>query len=436
MKFFVLPLLFFSQLLSAQIEFSRTEFDLGKISKINQDVVDVYIQNTTASAIHIKEIQTDEGITFTKTANYFPPSQPQILRFKINPSKVGKFKKKVTLQLSNHQPVTLTFLGNVRSLPKNNLTACPDFGSSGKYSAKASNFTQPRQTFIEILESKQEEIAMVESQETNPTQPKIKTVVLEDQKKEQERPADNKKTPEERRNSPSLLTTLFGNETQKEEQAEKVQLETTKVPIKGDNLTEVDSEENFSDNLLDNAYKPNNVVFLIDASTSMKQEERMDLLKSAMIELLKPLRNIDYLSIVTYSGDAEVLLPPTSAIEKEVITKSIENIIADGSTRAVKGIKKAIQVGNSNFLKEGNNQIILATDGAFDIGERNESLRRKIAQTAEDGLTITVLGIKNDNWTNKSLKEIAELGKGDLIKINSYKDSSKLLSEIKKKSLN
>jgi len=167
----------------------------------------------------------------------------------------------------------------------------------------------------------------------------------------------------------------------------------------------------------------------------MREEEKMDLLKKAMIELLEPLRAKDYLSIVTYSGDATVVMKPTSAIKKEEIKTTINTISADGSTQAVKGIKKAIQVGKSNFIEGGNNQIILATDGAFDIGERNMSLRRKIKSTADNGLSITVLGIKNDKWTNKSLKEIVELGQGNLIKINNNRDASKVLIEIKKKSL-
>ena len=118
---------------------------------------------------------------------------------------------------------------------------------------------------------------------------------------------------------------------------------------------------------------------------------------------------------------------------KDEIAVRIENLKADGSTNAVKGIKKAIQVGKSNFLEDGNNQIFLASDGDFNIGENNMSLRKKIVKTAEEGLTITVLGIKNDNWTNKSLKEIADLGEGDLLKIKSMRDASKVVQSMKRK---
>lgn len=183
-------------------------------------------------------------------------------------------------------------------------------------------------------------------------------------------------------------------------------------------------------------YKPNNIVFLIDASTSMREEDKIELLKKSMIELLNPLRSIDFLSIVTYSGESTLILKPTSGINKEAIKEIINGIKADGSTQAVKGIKKAIQVAKSNFLLDGNNQIILASDGAFDIGERNESLRRKIKNEAIQGITISVLGIKNEKWTNKSLKEICELGQGSLIKINKESDTKKVLEEIKKSALN
>lgn len=92
-------------------------------------------------------------------------------------------------------------------------------------------------------------------------------------------------------------------------------------------------------------------------------------------------------------------------------------------------------MGKNNFLENGNNQIFLASDGAFNIGENNMSLRKKIKKTANEGLTITVLGIKNDNWTNKSLKEIANLGDGDLIKIKTMRDANKVVQSMKKKAL-
>jgi Ca-activated chloride channel family protein len=167
----------------------------------------------------------------------------------------------------------------------------------------------------------------------------------------------------------------------------------------------------------------------------MRKEDKMELLKATMIELLNPLRKSDYLSIITYAGDARTLLKPTSGIEKEYIKTIIRKIEAEGSTQAVKGIKLALETGRSHFIEGGNNQIILATDGAFDIGGGNKSLRRKIKKSSETGLFLSVLGIKNEKWTNKSLKEIAQLGQGKLIRCNSLKDSQKVLEAVKESAL-
>jgi len=260
-----------------------------------------------------------------------------------------------------------------------------------------------------------------------------------------ERPIKNKKSrtsPENRRDAPSLGSILFGkvkdttkasveDKAKKTVQEEKPQL--VKKAVVLEQKETVAEEQTIPPNLLDQSYKPNNIVFLIDASTSMREEQKMEILKKAMVELLGPLREIDYITIVTYSGEAKVVLATSKGNLKTEIKQQIEELEADGSTNAVKGIKKAILVGKNNFLANGNNQIFLASDGAFNIGENNMSLRRKIKKTAEDGLTITVLGIKNESWTNKSLKEIATLGNGDLIKIKSMRDAGKVLQSMKRK---
>lgn len=186
--------------------------------------------------------------------------------------------------------------------------------------------------------------------------------------------------------------------------------------------------------LLGSEYQANNIIFLIDASSSMEKEGKFDLLKSSLIELLKPLRDIDYLSIITYAGDARVLLPPTSSVEKDSIVKSINGLHAMGSTNAIDGIDLAILTGEENFIAEGNNQIYLVTDGAFSLGKRNETSRQKLRDAAEKGLTTSVLAIKSERWTYKSLKEITLLGKGDIIKIKKEKDKKKVLRSIKSSS--
>lgn len=423
--------------LFAQINFSQTEFDLGEIVQLDQDIVDLNLSNASNKDLFLLRMAAPSHVSIKYTSKKLEAGEAQLLRVKLNPKETGRFKQRIKIFLStNEDPIVLTFKGEVKNIVKNNKTACPDFSKNQKPQVSLQLFQQQsgqkKQFFISLSEENQNqelaEISQIQEAKTpNPTPRRTKTKRV-------------RKTPEERRNSPSVLEMLFGNEDSSavaevdpvEETPIIDTIEETvvelKVPLK-------EKLEAPSANLLSDDFKPNHVVFLIDASTSMREEERMEILKLAMIELLEPLRDIDYLSIVTYSGEAKVVLPPTSAVNKEKIKESIENIVADGSTQAVKGIQKAIQLSKSNFLEEGNNQILLATDGAFDIGKRNERLRKKIKSTAEDGVLIGVLGIKNAKWTNKSLKEIVELGQGSFLKINSKKDASRVLEEVKKRSL-
>lgn len=186
--------------------------------------------------------------------------------------------------------------------------------------------------------------------------------------------------------------------------------------------------------LLGNEFQANNIIFLIDASSSMEKEGKFELLKSSLLELLKPLRDIDYLSIITYAGEAKVLLPPTSSIEKDSIAKSINGLKAMGSTNAIDGIDLAIETGEAHFIADGNNEIYLVTDGAFSLGKRNERSRQKLKDAADKGLTTSVIAIKSQRWTYSSLKEITSLGQGKIIKIKKEKDQSRILKSVKTKS--
>lgn len=445
----------------AQVELSRTHFNLGEISLLNADIVDFNIDNVTQEAIYILRIDAEQGVGIQYTSKTIRAGSEESIRIKLNPSRRGKITRKVSLFLSTqNDPIEITVSGNVKSIPKNNKQACPQFGAALKPpTGKVQVVAKIKQFDLAFYnEDSNEQIA---SAQTVPADVALtqeaSTPILTSTQTRPSRPLKNKKqkkTPEERRNSPSIGQILFGKTTdttsivteeviEEEDHVGVVRLENIdeqkeEPETKEEELEVVEANdelatEEANSNLLDDSFKPNNIVFLIDASNSMKEEERMDILKSAMIELLAPLREIDFLTIVTYSGEAKVIMPPTSGKNKEEIADQINNLIADGSTNAVKGIKTAIKTGQSSFIEEGNNQIILATDGAFDIGRKNVALRQKIKRTAEDGLSITVLGIKNENWTNESLNEIVELGSGDLIRIRSYRDASKVLKEVKKK---
>ena len=182
-------------------------------------------------------------------------------------------------------------------------------------------------------------------------------------------------------------------------------------------------------------YAPNNVVFLIDVSVSMKQEGRLDLLKASMIELLNGLRPIDKLAIVTYASSTTVVMESEYVTDKAKIMQIIQDLKAGGSTAGAKGIKKAYQVARENKIDDGNNQVIIATDGAFNIDKGDRSILNNVKANAKKGVSISVVGVKNERWTVKSMTAIATEGNGHYIHIKSYAQAkSVLMNEIKSKS--
>lgn len=385
-------------------ELSQTKFDLGGIIQMNDDVVDLNLANYSDKDIFILRIDKPVGMDVKYKSKSLPSQEATLLRFKLNPKKKGKFEEEVKIYFSHLvEPQIVQFSGEVEELPKNKLQDCPSFRSSDMAQKSMSAYQQQAKSEIKSF--------FVSIGEGNPIEEE-KEIIAETTK-------------------PIIAVETISQPQVKIEQKQNVENETTALvaaPI-------VNRAIENKDSLLGNEYIPNNIVFLIDASTSMREDNKMELLQKTMIELLNPLRPFDYLSIVSYSGEASVLLKPTSAIAKEDIEKEIMAIQANGSTNAVKGIKKAIEVAKSNYIEGGNNQIILSSDGAFDIGERNIGLRRKIEQNAKEGINITVLGIKNERWTNKSLKEIADLGGGDLLHCKSEKDTKKVLEEVKEQAL-
>lgn len=407
----------------AQSFLSQTSFDLGEITQLNEDIVDLKINNLAADNFLLR-VEGNRNITYKFTNKNIKSGETVTFRFKLNPKSKGRLKEVIKLYFSQQaEPIELTFHAKVIEVVKNNLHACPSFNGKELSLNENGVFNPPaiiKSYQVTLSEQKPINTISEVSEPENKSISEVNNNTIPRKPREKREPKVN-----ERRNQPSLGQILFGK--QKDEEVE------IKKETDADSIQETIATIN--DSLLNDSYKPNNIVFLIDASTSMREDDKMDLLKSAMIELLRPLRSIDYLSIVTYSGESTVILNPTSGVNKLEIQSIIENIKADGSTQAVKGIKKALQVAKSNFLNDGNNQIILASDGAFDIGERNESLRKKIKKEAEGGIVVSVIGIKNENWTNKSLKEIAELGKGSLIRINKTNDTKKVLEEVKSNSI-
>lgn len=173
---------------------------------------------------------------------------------------------------------------------------------------------------------------------------------------------------------------------------------------------------------------PSNLVFLIDVSGSMNQPNKLPLVKQSLKLLVNELRPQDRVSLVVYSGNAGLVLPATSGSEKAEILAAIDRLEAGGSTAGGQGIELAYNVAKQSFLKSGNNRVILATDGDFNVGISSDGeLTRLIEQKRDQGIFLTVLGFGTGNYKDGKMEQLANKGNGNYGYIDTLLEAQKVL---------
>ncbi len=173
---------------------------------------------------------------------------------------------------------------------------------------------------------------------------------------------------------------------------------------------------------------PSNLVFLIDVSGSMDDLNKLPLLKTSFKMLVGQMREQDRVAIVVYAGAAGLVLPSTSGSDKKKILEALDNLEAGGSTAGGAGIKLAYSVAKENFVKEGNNRVILATDGDFNVGESsNGGMERLIEEKRKDGIFLTALGFGMGNYKDSKMEILADKGNGNYFYIDSILEAQKAL---------
>jgi Ca-activated chloride channel family protein len=174
--------------------------------------------------------------------------------------------------------------------------------------------------------------------------------------------------------------------------------------------------------------KASNLVFLIDVSGSMMGPGRLPLVKASLKMLVDQLRAVDHVAIVTYAGSAGVKLESTPGDEKMKIKSAIEELEAGGSTAGAAGIKKAYEIAKQQFIKGGNNRIILASDGDFNVGESSdESMEELISKESKSGVFLTVLGYGMGNLKDSKMEILADKGHGYYAYIDNISDARKAM---------
>jgi Ca-activated chloride channel family protein len=173
---------------------------------------------------------------------------------------------------------------------------------------------------------------------------------------------------------------------------------------------------------------PSNLVFLIDVSGSMSMDNKLPLVKASLKMLVDQLRPQDRVGIVVYAGAAGVVLEPTTGMEKSKIIEALDKLEAGGSTAGGAGIRMAYQLARKNFVREGNNRVILCTDGDFNVGESSDAAMEKlIEQERESGVFLTVLGYGMGNYKDNKMQKLANKGNGNHAYVDGISEARKVL---------
>jgi uncharacterized protein YegL len=223
-----------------------------------------------------------------------------------------------------------------------------------------------------------------------------------------------------------VVTTNDVSETKQQDESISIPTSTLISPISTNSKEVLPAEK----------YNVNNIVFLIDASGSMKAIDKLPLMKKSVLELLEVLRGIDKLSMVTYSASANILFSGVTADKKTQLAQQIDTLQAKGYTNGLKGIETAYAIAEKNFAFTGNNQIILATDGLFNNPTYDESaLINLVKRKAEMGIKLSIVGFGNDPKAHRLMKKLTFVGRGNFIQIKNENDSTgALIEEVKSNS--
>lgn len=417
---FIFPLLFFISIcLFAQTEhdgltFSATEFNFPKTENWVSSIDTIEVTNTTDKKIFLLRQKYPREFQVRFPANAVEPGKTEIIEIVYKPSEKGKFNASIPIFHSASEiPVTIAYQGEVLSFDEFADVACPSFS---KPNLKPLHFdfevivldsaTQKpiANSFVEI--SKGEFYSQQQTGENGTFRKKTDIgyyLILADHAGYKSRTVGKHVNP---RNN-KIIISLTPIEKQEKTVANETLINDVVKKDSAPPLPEIKTEFAIAD------YKKNNIVFLIDKSSSMNKPDCMPLLQSAMTELAKIARAEDRITIITYANEAKIVLPGTSGSEHEKIISVIQELKCGGKTEGGKAIHTAYKIAEDNFIKGGMNQIIIATDGGFNgLAENEEDLMKFVGTKTKQEIKLSVLAFGQNRYGKAMIARLAKQGEG------------------------
>lgn len=465
---------------SGQLIFEKTSHDFGNLSGTEDRFVDIRVTNKGKKKEYFLSFRKPNEVVCLSNGQYILPDSSLFIRIQANPLKKGKFSYDVQVYTSDRQEaVIIQIKGNLLELPYDpiaSLQNCPDFNSrpspdktshqltvktidkqtkepvnasvfliqngtdvtqitTGKkglwkdkyplgftyFYTKTESYKalemaayvnfQRNEIILELEKDPSYCLPVPDAFKVLPPKDTNEIVVVEHHKPE---PEISKPEPETSKPEPTKLSQqLMQEETTKADSA---------VPVSLAQLAPDDfSEEHF---------KPLNVIFVLDVSGSMNESDKFDLMKFALAQLLEILRPQDRIGVVTYASEAGILIPSTPGSDKLQLKSKVAAMKANGYTAGSEGIKLGFKEAEKNFISDGNNMVIVITDGAFN---RNTGDYLKIIQKYKArNISLSVVGIKNAPRDEANMKQAATAGGGRYVPIFKLADAQQnLIQEIR-----
>ncbi|MFN2422481.1 MAG: VWA domain-containing protein [Cryomorphaceae bacterium] len=441
--------------LSAQLVLETSLRDLGTLTRADERFADFQIRNTGTTDEIIFRVEAGRNSVVKMSSKTIAAGATETIRLQYNPEKAGPFNIEARIFASAWQsPRTAVLRGE--ALFADTGIPCPDFSDVPGGALRAFHISlrdpdmKPAAGALVRIFREGREVAITRTDERGEASESLMpgrylivaeidgvsldtaiyaSVVNDHVLLLLERALPKKVRPPE---LPAAEETALANEPEPVE-SRPARPARPDPPAK---VTDVSEATPAGDNELMplSKFKQSNVVFLVDVSTSMKHQSRMDLLKIAMTDLLDVLRDVDRFTLISYASETNTLIDATEVLDRAQCADAIAALHPRGSTEGAKAIDKAGKAARKHFLPEGNNQIILATDGAFNEGARKaEKLVKKYRRS---DIATSVLCIRCGQFTTKEMTGLAEAGEGTFIPIESADDAGdRLISEIKRSAL-
>lgn len=440
-----------------QTTLSKKSHDFGELFSYSDRFVDLKIHNPTSKKAFLLSVKKPNEVVYIHTGSEMFPDSTVVVRLQVNPKEKGKFSYIVEVYTSDHmEPFLVKLTGNYKEEPRGNVAsfqACPSFGQR----APGTDPTAFELTVVVIDKNTRQplpksSVTLIQNgraQETFKTDKNGKIVesvplgytyfyTTSGQYEPVEKGeyvnfqrnyilVEMERRPEVEIPEPELIA-----ETKTEPEmdtivdiqidlSERLDKETPSMAVPPE-LSSLDPNDFSTEH-----FRPVNVSFVLDISSSMKSGDKIELMKFSLNELATFLRPEDRISLVTYADNARVLLGSTSGQETDIIIEKVNELRASGLTAGGEGIKLGYKENLKGYLPDGINHVIVITDGAFN--RNSKDYKKYVKKYKKKGMTLSIVGIKNSDKDAIEMADAATLGGGRYIPIFKLVDAQNNLKQ-------